>query len=101
MFDCSFNNKQFPVEWKCANITPLYKKGCQADVSNCRPLSLTSVVCKLMESILRDNIMEHLRQISSSVVSNLVSLRGVQGHYSYYRFWTYGQSVWNREGRLM
>jgi len=48
-----------PVECKCANITPLYKKGCRADVSNYRPVSLTSVVCKLMESILRANIMEH------------------------------------------
>ena len=80
----------------------MYKKGCRADVSNYRPVNLRSVVCKLMESILRDNIMEHFTaNISSSVVSNLVSLRVVQRHYSYYRFWTYGQSVWNREGRLM
>jgi len=26
IFECSFNTKQLPLEWKYANITPLYKK---------------------------------------------------------------------------
>ena len=98
-----FNNKQLPVEWKCANITPLYKKGCRADVSNYRPVSLTGVVhvCKLMESVLQDNIIEHFtaNKLFSSKQFGFINRR--QRHYSYYRFLKYGQSVWNREGRLM
>ena len=29
IFDCSFNTKQLPLEWKYANITPLYKQEAQ------------------------------------------------------------------------
>jgi len=61
MFQSSFNNKQLPIDWNYAHITALYKKGSRANVGNCRPISLTSIVCKLMESILLDNIMSHFR----------------------------------------
>ena len=61
IFDCSFNTKQLPLEWKYANITPLYKKGSRTEVINYRPVSLTSIVCKLMESIIRDNIVTHFK----------------------------------------
>ena len=46
-----------PNDWKEANITPLYKKGPRNLAENYRPISLTSVVCKVMESILKDKIM--------------------------------------------
>ena len=49
-------------EWKLANITPLFKKGDKSNPGNYRPISLTSVVCKLMESILRDKIVEFLEK---------------------------------------
>ena len=50
-----------PDDWKLAHVTPIYKnKGAQNLAENYRPVSLTSVVCKLMESILRKQIMEHL-----------------------------------------
>ena len=43
-----------------ANITAIYKKGSKKLAGNYRPVSLTSVVCKLMESIIKDSIMEHM-----------------------------------------
>ena len=49
-------------EWKLANVTPLFKKGDKSIPGNYRPISLTSVVCKLMESILRDKIVEFLEK---------------------------------------
>ena len=49
-------------EWKLANVTPLFKKGDKSNPGNYRPISLTSVVCKLMESILRDKIVEFLEK---------------------------------------
>ena len=49
-----------PEDWKCANITPIFKKGSKASAGNYRPVSLTSVLCKVMESILRDAIVDHL-----------------------------------------
>ena len=51
-----------PIDCKSANITPIYKKGTRCAPSNYRPVSLTSQVCKLMESIMRDSIMAHLRR---------------------------------------
>ena len=43
-------------------MTPLYKKGNKSTPGNYRPVSLTSVVCKVLESIIKDAIMEHLEQ---------------------------------------
>ena len=39
-------------EWILANVNPLFKKGDKSNLGNYQPISLTSVVCKLMESIL-------------------------------------------------
>ena len=50
------------MKWKLANVTPLFKKGDKSNPGNYRPISLTSVVCKLMESILRDKIVEFLEK---------------------------------------
>ena len=47
-----------PLEWKEANIIPLFKKGSRNKSVNYRPVSLTSVICKSLETIIRDhNIM--------------------------------------------
>ena len=61
IYECSFETKQLPDDWKSANISAIYKKGCKSDAVNYRPISLTCVVCKILESILRDHIMEHFR----------------------------------------
>ena len=45
--------------WLCANITPLFKKGDKLNPSNYRPVSLTSIICKVMETIVRDALMQH------------------------------------------
>ncbi len=47
-------------DWKEANVTPIFKKGTKSSPGNYRPVSLTSISCKLMESILRDAITDHL-----------------------------------------
>ena len=50
-----------PLDWKDANVTPIYKKGKKTDPGNYRPVSLTSVVCKTMESIIRDHLLTHVK----------------------------------------
>jgi len=40
------------------DITAVYKKVNKKEPSNYRPISLTSIICKIMESIIRDVIME-------------------------------------------
>ena len=49
-------SKIVPLEWKEANIIPLFKKGSRNKSVNYRPVSLTSVICKLLETIIRDHI---------------------------------------------
>jgi len=59
IFDCSFKTKRLPLEWRSANISAIFKKGKKSEVGNYRPVSLTCIVSKVMESIVRDSIMEH------------------------------------------
>eukprot|EP00794_Sanderia_malayensis_P001171 gene1171-540_t len=49
-----------PQRWKDAEVTPTYKKGKKSIPGNYRPVSLTSVLCKMTESIIRDHIMDYL-----------------------------------------
>ena len=50
-----------PLEWKEANIISLFKKGSRNKSVNYRTASLTSVICKLLETIIRDhNMMDFL-----------------------------------------
>ena len=56
IYECSFETKQLPDDWKSANISAIYKKGCKSDAVNYRPISLTCVVCKILESMLRDHV---------------------------------------------
>ena len=60
IFNKSLQEGRVPDAWKIANVTGIYKKGKATSPGNYRPVSLTSVVCKLMESILRDHIMEFM-----------------------------------------
>ena len=60
LFKNSLSRGHVPDEWKSANVTPLFKKGSKADPQNYRPVSLTCITCKIMESIVKDKIVEHL-----------------------------------------
>ena len=53
-----------PVVWRMANVCPIFKKGAKGDPANYRPVSLTCVVGKVMESLIRDKIVEHLERNS-------------------------------------
>jgi len=44
-----------PNDWKLADVAPVFKKGDHKFPSNYRPISLTPVICKVMESVSRDN----------------------------------------------
>jgi len=39
---------EVPDDWRMASVTPIYKKGRKEDPRNYRPLSLTSVLGKIM-----------------------------------------------------
>ena len=59
MFNISYNTGVDPKEWKLENVVPIHKKGSKENVENYRPISLTSLVMKTFERILKDKILEH------------------------------------------
>ena len=60
IFQRSMDEGVVPADWKCANVTPIFKKGDRSHSGNYRPVSLTSVVCKIMESVIRDGLVKFL-----------------------------------------
>jgi len=59
LLEIPLNNVTIPREWKRATVVPIYKGGDRSSVSNYRPISLTSVVCKQLEHF----ISGYLRQV--------------------------------------
>ena len=49
-----------PHDWKNAFVSPIYKKGARNLPENYRPISLTSIACKIMEKLIRNTILCHL-----------------------------------------
>ena len=60
IFRASLYTSQLPIQFISANVTPLFKKGDKTVASNYRPVSLTSVPCKIMEVIIRAKIESYL-----------------------------------------
>ena len=62
VFQSSINEGYVPSQWREANVCGIYKKGQKTEPSNYRPVSLTSVICKILEHIVHSHIMGHLEQ---------------------------------------
>ena len=60
MFNLSLEEGIVPLEWKESNIIPLFKKGSRNKSENYRPVSLTSVICKLLERLIKDHLVDFL-----------------------------------------
>ena len=60
LFSLSCESGIIPQDWRDANITSLFKKGSRSTPENYRPISLTSVIGKILESIVKDHMVNHL-----------------------------------------
>ena len=89
-FNQSFKTGVLPYDWKLAEVTAVHKKGSKTDRSNYRPVSLTSVCCKLLESLVRDHTINYLLD------NRLLQAKQygfIKGHFSYCILWLNGQNT--------
>ena len=56
----SLDEHTVPQNWKYAHVSPILKKGSKSSMTNYRPISLTSVICKQMEAIIKYHLMEYI-----------------------------------------
>ena len=62
IFSHSLSHGVIPKSWKRADIIPIYKSGDKTVPSNYCPISLTSVICKVLERIIRKQVFSFLDQ---------------------------------------
>ena len=62
IFRKSLEEGHMPNDWRKASITPIFKKGNRSSPNNYRPVSLTSILCKVMETLVKKKILEHLQE---------------------------------------
>ena len=67
VMNLSLLHGSLPLDWKLSNITPVFKSANRTDIKNYRPIALTSIVCKILERAVANNINEH---ISSNCLGN-------------------------------
>ena len=48
IYKASLNTGKLPEQWKSANVTPIHKGGDSETPNNYRPISLTSIPCKIV-----------------------------------------------------
>ena len=60
IYQCSWFSGEVSEDWRLADVTPIYKKGCKEDPGNYRPVSLTLVPGKVMEQIILCEITQHV-----------------------------------------
>ena len=62
LFQSSIDSGQLPSDWTNANVSPIFKKGDRHKAENYRPVSLTSVLSKLLEHIVCHSLMQHFEK---------------------------------------
>ena len=98
IFQQSFDTGTLPADWRTASIVPIFKIGNRTDKTNYRPVSLTSVPCKIMESLIKGKLMNFLE--SNDLLSaghNMDS--AVEDHVSLTssKLWKTGQKHWMKD----
>ena len=68
LFLSTIAKSELPEDWKEARVTALFKEGDKKKVENYRPVSLTCIACKVLESIIRDDIISHMT--SNNLISD-------------------------------
>jgi len=100
IFERSWRTGDVPEDWRKANVTPAFKKGKKEDPGNYRPLSLPSILRKMMEQLILDVIIKQvedkkiIRSSQHGFNKGKLCLTNPTAFYD-------GMSGWVDEGRAM
>ncbi len=61
-FNTALRSGTLPKSWKLAYISAIFKKCSRSLPNNYRPISLTCICCKMLEYLIRDYIISHLKE---------------------------------------
>ena len=61
LFNKSLSEGSLPDIFKKANVTPIHKSGEKSLPKNYRPISVTPILCRLLETIVREVIIQHIK----------------------------------------
>ena len=68
IFRVSLKLRELPDQWKHASVCAIFKKGTKTKPQNYRPVSLTSIICKTFESLIRDHIIETKQSVQRKTI---------------------------------
>ena len=61
IFRNSMESGTIPSQWKEVRVSAIYKKGNKKLAGNYRPVSITSVLCRILEKLIRNQIVEYMQ----------------------------------------
>ena len=62
LFNLSIETGVVPEDWRTANVVAIFKKGTKSDPGNYRPVSLTCIISKVLESLIRDDLVKYMTE---------------------------------------
>jgi len=78
LLEITMNNGALPGDWRRATVVPVHKRGNRSLVTNYRPASLTSVVCKQIEYAIALYLRQAREKMSGCTKGNTVSGRDIR-----------------------
>lgn len=66
IYKTSMNQQKLPTQWKEAYVTPIHKSGAEDCAQNYRPISLTSIPCKMAEHLILRKILANVDNVLST-----------------------------------
>ena len=60
LFTRSLSEGVLPNSWKISHVIPIFKGAKRSCASNYKPVSLTYIICKMLESLIWDALIKHL-----------------------------------------
>ena len=61
IINCSLRNGEIPSELKMAKVTPIFKQGARAEISNYRPISVLPFFSKIFERVMYDRLFSYIK----------------------------------------